>query len=63
MDNNNDTIEDINNSPYVIAFKIAYHCVPIHNFIVNMIAGTIVYYCGLNNTITLPLDYIYSKMS
>ena len=63
MDNTNDSTEDMDSNPYVIAFKISYHCLPIHNFIINMIIGTITYYCGNNNTITLPLEYIYSKMS
>jgi hypothetical protein len=60
MDNddiNNDII-NINNDIYVIAFKQIVHCLPIHNYVINVIAATITYYCGHNNTFILPIDNI-----
>jgi len=64
MDNNNDTDnnEDINNDLYVIAFKTVITCLPIHKYIINIAVATITYYCGNNNTITMSLDYITSKI-
>ncbi len=54
MDNN----DDINNDTYVIAFKQIVHCLPVHNYILNVVAATITYYCGQNNTFILPIENI-----
>ena len=61
MDNNNDinNINDINdNNPYIIAFKQIIHCLPINNYVLNIMTGIITYYCGQNNTFIIPIDSI-----
>ncbi len=66
IDTTNDTTNDsIDNDPYVIAFKISYHCLPVHNYIINVVSvgiSTVIYYCGNNNTITLSLEYVKNKI-
>jgi hypothetical protein len=55
---NNNINDDINNDTYVIAFKQIVYCLPIHNYVLNMAAATITYYCGHNNTIIMAIDKI-----
>ncbi len=63
MNNNddiNDCINDCNNNDdlYILAFKKIIHCLPIHNYVLNVVAATITYYCGKNNTFILPIENI-----
>ena len=46
------------NNPFVIAFRMFVHCEPVHNYIINHINNMITYYCGNNNTISIPLNYV-----
>ncbi len=45
-------------NPYIIGFQMFVHCLPIHKYVVDIAASIVIYYCGQNNTITLPLSYI-----
>ena len=54
---------DNENDPYIIAFNKIVTCLPIHNYVINSVPAMITYYCGLNNTFTLPLDIIPSVTS
>ena len=54
---------DNENDPYIIAFNKIVTCLPIHNYVINSVTAMITYYCGLNNTFTLPLDIIPSVTS
>ncbi len=47
-----------NSDPYVIAFKVIVHCLPINNYIIDVVSNIITYYCGQNNIITLPYSSI-----
>ncbi len=66
MDPTNDSeiniSDNINNDPFVISFKTIVHCLPVHNYIINIVFATITYYCGNNNTITLSLDAIKNQI-
>ncbi len=48
------------NDPYVIAFKVFVHCLPINDYVINVMMNTITYYCGHNNTFTIPHSYVDS---
>jgi hypothetical protein len=48
----------MDNDPYIIAFKQFVHCLPIHDYIINIYDNIITYYCGNNNTFVFPYKYI-----
>lgn len=49
---------DNDNDPYIIAFKMFIHCLPINHYIINAVDNVITYYCGRNNTFTIPYNYV-----
>ncbi len=57
MDEDNDKIDS---DPCVIGFKFFVHCEPLHKYIFDLLVGTVIYYCGKNNTFTLSYSEIYS---
>ncbi len=48
----------MDNDPYIIAFKLFVHCLPVHNYIINAFDNIITYYCGNNNTFIIPYNYV-----
>jgi|LauGreDrversion4_2_1035121.scaffolds.fasta_scaffold3379528_1 hypothetical protein len=56
-DNDNDIMDS---DPCVIGYRLFVYCEPLHKYVFNAILGTIIYYCGQNNTITLDYSQIYS---
>ncbi len=58
--NQTETEEDTN--PCIIAFKLFVHCLPIHEYIINIVKDTIIYYCGQNNTFIFSYSYINHLM-
>lgn len=48
------------NDPYVNAFKVFAHCLPMHDYVIDTVCNIITYYCGHNNTFIIPYSYIES---
>jgi hypothetical protein len=49
---------DNDNDPYIMAFNKIVTCLPVHNYVINSLAAMVTYYCGLNNTFTLPFHIL-----
>ena len=53
MDNNDFDLDQI-----ITRFNTLINCIPLHNYVIDFISNTIIYYCGRNNTIIIPIENI-----
>ena len=51
MDNNDFDLDQI-----ITRFNEVINCLPLHNYVIDFISNTIIYYCGRNNTIIIPIE-------
>jgi hypothetical protein len=62
-DNDNNNYKDndeMDLDPCVIGYRLFVYCEPLHKYVFDVLVSTIIFYCGQNNTISLPYSYIYS---